>query len=102
MKAALLSVSIESQEELAGNAVELSKRLVRAMVICTCAAYERLDDFQEILDELENMSTPLGQKFIQRTMPIITRRHDTVELFSKDMMLAARDVVQESFSGLDS
>ena len=98
MKPGYKRVPEKEQEEFGEKAVELSQKLVRAMVICTCAAYERLYEFQSILDQLEDLSTPLGKKFITRVMPIVTRNQDTLEAFSKDMMLAARDVVQEHFN----
>ena len=97
MKPGFKRVPEKGQEEFGEKAVELAQKLVRSMVICTCAAYERLYEFQDILNQLEDMSTPLGKKFLIRVLPIIIRKEDTLEAFSKDMMLAARDVVQEHF-----
>ena len=88
---------MEDQEKLCEQAVSIARKVVRAMVLCTCTAYERLEDFPKLIDEIEDMSTPLGKKYVMRCLPIITRRKDSVESFAKDMMLMARDVLQEHF-----
>jgi len=94
---------VEVMKELLGSSngnaedrvSQVADAVMKSMLLCLCVAYDQVEKFPDMQQDLMSNDTENGAKLLKLLKPIIKRTPDTPSAFIKDIMFTTRDFAEK-------
>lgn len=87
----------QAEDTSARAAMAVAELTLKAILLCTCVAYNRVEDFPRVHKDLISNKTKNGKQLLKVLNPIVKRTPDTLDAFLRDTMITTRDFLQKLF-----